>query len=210
MKITYVGHSCFLYENEDGGKIVFDPYKPGSGPGYADMDIAADEIVVSHGHADHSGDAYVDKAEPPYDGEFEIGVLKTYHDSKMGLIRGRNNISIVNIDGLRVVHMGDIGCELRQAELDILMHCDILMIPVGGYFTIGPRQAYEMVSKIDPKVVIPMHYRGEGFGYKEIGGKEDFLDLFADAARPVIRAGSEYAGPYDRKCVLSMEPLRIL
>ena len=88
MKITYVGHSCFLYENEDGGKIVFDPYKPGSVPGYADMDIAADEIVVSHGHADHSGDAYVDKAEPPYDGEFEIGVLKTYHDSKMGLIRG--------------------------------------------------------------------------------------------------------------------------
>lgn len=210
MKITYVGHSCFLIENEEGGKIVFDPYKPGSVPGYADIGIAADEIVISHGHGDHSGDLYVDKAEPAYDKEFQIGKIRTFHDDVRGADRGRNNISIVTIDGKRVVHMGDIGCDLTQGELDILMNCDVLMIPVGGYYTIGARQAFEMCNRINPKVIIPMHYRGRGFGYLEIGGKEPFLNYFAVTDRPVISAGSEISDLPEGKCVLSMEPLRIL
>lgn len=210
MKITYVGHSCFLVENEDGGKICFDPYKPGSVPGYSDIDIAADEVIISHGHDDHSGDIYVDKAIPEYEDEFVIGKIRTFHDDRMGLDRGRNNIGIVTMDGMRVVHMGDIGCDITLAQEDILKHCDVLMIPVGGYYTINARQAFEMCNKIDPAVIIPMHYRGPSFGYDVLDGKDKFLSLFAGGTRKVINCGSTIETLPREKCVLSMEPLRIL
>jgi L-ascorbate metabolism protein UlaG (beta-lactamase superfamily) len=125
-----------------------------------------------------------------------------------GILRGRNNINRFEIDGLKFVHMGDIGCDLTDTQLDEIKGCDVLMIPVGGFFTINARQAYEMINLIEPRAVIPMHYRGDSFGYAQIGRREDFAKLFEDSGRKMISAGSVLETLPGEKAVILMEPLR--
>ena len=209
MKITYIGHSCFVIENNAGGKIATDPYKPGSVPGYSAPDIEADEVLCSHGHDDHNDFEAVRSPEQPWGGDFEIRTFKTFHDDKMGRLRGRNNINMFTVDGLRFVHMGDIGCELQDTQIDELKGCDVLMIPVGGFYTINARQAYEMLIDLEPRAVIPMHYRGVNFGYGEIAGREEFVELIAkEGKREIITAGSIADSLPEGKTLILMEPLR--
>ena len=116
---------------------------------------------------------------------------------------------IINIDGKKFVHMGDIGCELSASQLDQIKGCDVLMIPVGGFYTINARQAFAMTKDIDPRVVIPMHYRGKTFGYKEIATREEFEQLvLAKGDRKVIRHTSVFEDNDDYKCMVLLEPLR--
>jgi len=208
MKITYIGHACFVVENAAGGKIATDPYAPGSVPGLADVDIEAHEVICSHGHADHNAFDAVRTPAEDWDGDFKILTIKTYHDNMKGILRGRNNITRFEVDGLKIVHMGDIGCDLTDTQLDEIKGCDVLMIPVGGFFTINARQAREMVNLIEPLAVIPMHYRGDTFGYAQIGRREDFEKLFEDSGREMISAGSVLETLPGKKAVILMEPLR--
>ena len=209
MKITYIGHSCFVVENNAGGKIATDPYAPGSVPGYADPDIEAHEAICSHGHADHNDYGAVGTPEEPWDGDFKIMTIKTYHDNMKGILRGRNNINRFEIDGMRFVHMGDIGCDLTDTQLDEIKGCDVLMIPVGGFFTINARQAFSMTNIIQPKAVIPMHYRGNSFGYKQISGREDFVKMVEEEGkREVVYAGTETDSIPAGLSLILMEPLR--
>ena len=105
--------------------------------------------------------------------------------------------------------MGDIGCELSASQLDQLRGCDVLLIPVGGFYTINARQAFAMTKDIDPRVVIPMHYRGKTFGYKEIATREEFEQLvLAKGDRKVIRHTSVFEDNDDYKCMVLLEPLR--
>jgi L-ascorbate metabolism protein UlaG (beta-lactamase superfamily) len=112
------------------------------------------------------------------------------------------------VDGLKFVHMGDIGCDLTDTQLDEIKGCDVLMIPVGGFFTINARQAYEMINLIEPRAVIPMHYRGDSFGYAQIGRREDFEKLFEDGDRKIVSAGSVAEKLPEGKSVILMDPLR--
>ena len=177
MKITYLGHSCFKFE-KDGFAMIIDPYKAGSVPGYAPLKENANQVLSSHKHADHFGLNEVKLAVTRADTPFMISFIETFHDDKNGALRGCNNVIIVDVDGLRLVHMGDIGCELSDEDIEKIKDCDVLMIPVGGYYTIDAKQAKEYVDKIAPKITIPMHYRGEGFGYDEIGTVDEFTKLF--------------------------------
>ena len=209
MKITYIGHSCFVVENNKGGKIVTDPYKPGSVPGYLPHDIEADEVICSHGHADHSDFDGVGTPEEHWDGDFKIKTIKTFHDDKMGLLRGRNNINMFTVDGLRFVHMGDIGCKLSYTQIDEIKGSDVLMIPVGGFYTINARHAFEMLIDLEPRAVIPMHYRGVNYGYPEIAGREEFVEYIAkEGKREIITAGSVVDSLPEGKTLILMEPLR--
>ena len=208
MKITYIGHSCFVVENNAGGKIATDPYKKGSVPGLAAPDIEADEVICSHGHSDHNAFDEVSAPAEPWGGDFKIFSIKTYHDNMKGILRGRNNISRFEVDGLKIVHMGDIGCDLTDTQLDEIKGCDVLMIPVGGFFTINARQAYEMINLIEPRAVIPMHYRGDSFGYVQIGRREDFEKLFEDGDREIVSAGSVAEKLPEGKSLILMDPLR--
>jgi len=209
MKLTYIGHACFVIENAAGGKLAIDPYKPGSVPGLSAPDIEADEVICSHGHADHSDFDAVRTPAEPWNGKFEIRTFKTFHDDKMGILRGRNNINMINIDGLKIVHMGDIGCRLQNTQIDELRECDVLMIPVGGFFTINARQAFEMLIDVDPRAVIPMHYRGVNFGYNEIAGREEFVEYVTNRGiRQIVTAGSEIESIPDGRSLILMEPLR--
>lgn len=209
MKITYIGHACFLIEDNAGHTLVTDPYRHGSVPGLADHDVTADEAVCSHGHGDHSDFEGVGAPEDVWDGRFDITTIHTFHDDVQGAARGRNNISIINIDGMKVVHMGDIGCELTESQLDQLRNCDVLMIPVGGFFTIGARQAFKMTKDINPRVVIPMHYRGKTYGYSEIATSEEFESLIVAAGdRRVIRHTSVLEVLPGDRCMAVLDPLR--
>lgn len=177
MKITYLGHSCFMLE-KDGFSLIIDPYKAGSVPGYAPVKETVNQALSSHKHGDHFGISEVKLATTRVDIPFDISFIETFHDDKNGALRGCNNVIIVKADELTVVHMGDIGCELTDEELDLIKGCDVLLIPVGGFYTIDAKQAKDYVEKIGPAITIPMHYRGNGFGYDEIGTVDAFTKLF--------------------------------
>ncbi len=212
MEITYVGHACFLIRSSSGLIICFDPYSDGSVPGLASIDVAAHKVFCSHSHGDHNAVGSVKTPDIPYDGpDPEVQVINTFHDDVKGAARGKNDITIVKIDGKTVVHMGDIGCDLTDEQTELIRGCDLLMIPVGGFFTIDCDKAFEMFSKIDPKTVIPMHFSGNGFGYDVISGRERFVELVeGEGDRKTVNGGSFVDSLPEGKNLLLMDPLRKL
>lgn len=175
MKLTWYGHACFLAETA-AGSVVFDPYAPGSVPGLTLPPLRADAVVCSHGHRDHAHAAGVTLSGRKPD--FTIRAIPSFHDDRSGTLRGENRIHVLEADGLRLVHMGDLGHMLSEEQLAAVGKPDVLLIPVGGHYTIGPAEAEKLVRALRPRLTIPMHYRGEGFGYDVIGPVEDFTHLF--------------------------------
>ena len=177
MKITWIGHSCFKVE-EAGYRIVFDPYDDGYVPGLGPVRETAEEVLCSHEHGDHNARKRV-KLTSGGMSPFTVTKIETYHDPQKGALRGRNTIHILSGAGKRIAHFGDLGCELPADQLAQLENLDIAMIPVGGYYTIDAAQAADLVRKINPAHVIPMHYRGDGnsFGFDVIGTVREFTDL---------------------------------
>ena len=212
MEITYIGHACFTVKFSTGLSVCFDPYAAGSVPGLANADAVADEVFCSHHHADHNAEGSVGKPENGYAGPApEVEIISSYHDEVKGAKRGTNNITKITSGNETVVHMGDIGCDLTEGQLAKIKGCDLLMIPVGGFYTIGCREAFELCSKIGPKAVIPMHFRGDTFGYDVISGREEFVELIRNSGeRKIINAGSVFNDLPDERSLLLMEPLRIL
>ncbi len=174
MKITWCGHACFLLESACGS-IVFDPYAPGKVPGWELPALRADTVVCSHGHADHNWAEGVAPTGGAFTGE--ILRIPSFHDDRGGALRGENTITLVEAEGLRAVHMGDIGCALTAEQIAALGRVDVLMIPVGGHYTVDAAQAREIARSLGAGIVIPMHYRGRGFGYAVTGTVEPFLKL---------------------------------
>ena len=123
--------------------------------------------------------AFGDKPVSGGKSPFTVTKIETYHDPQKGALRGRNTIHILSGAGKRIAHFGDLGCELPADQLAQLENLDIAMIPVGGYYTIDAAQAADLVRKINPAHVIPMHYRGDGnsFGFDVIGTVREFTDL---------------------------------
>lgn len=166
MLINWIGHSCFRIIPDNGKVIVTDPFE---GIGIEMKETYADILLISHGHGDHSAKGKVTGAykllEGP--GEYqETGVSITgfdsYHDNEQGRLRGHNTIFRIRADGLTVTHLGDLGCIPDEGLLRELRGTDVLLIPVGGNYTIGPAEALELISLLEPNIIIPMHYRTEG------------------------------------------------
>lgn len=174
MKINYLGHSCFAIE-EDGYRVVFDPYRNGSVPGCRDLDEEADLVICSHGHDDHSAAELIRRKSGAFC-PFELTTIHSFHDDHGGRLRGKNDITLVR-GKISAAHMGDIGCDLTDEQYALLKGVDVLMIPVGGFFTIDAAAAAKMADRIGARVTIPMHYRGKGFGYPVIGKVEKFTKL---------------------------------
>ena len=165
MTITYYGHSCFKITNQGGHvTIVTDPFdkKIGLKPPH----ISADIVTVSHFHYDHNNIKAI-KGEPfivDGPGEYEIKGIKikgisSFHDNNKGKEKGLNTIYVIEVDGIKVCHLGDLGQKhLFNSQIEELSQIDVLMIPVGGIYTINGKEAIEIINQIDPKIVIPMHY----------------------------------------------------
>ena len=174
MKIIWHGHSCFTVESS-AGTVVLDPYEDGSVPGYPPLHLTADRVLCSHEHRDH-GAKQVVRLTGNKD-SYLVETIDTFHDDARGSKRGSNRIHILSAEGLRIAHLGDLGCALTAEEQKMLQGLDAVMIPVGGFYTIDARQAAELAKKIAPAVTVPMHYRGDGFGYDVIAPVGDFLRL---------------------------------
>ncbi len=178
MKITWLGHSCYKVESK-GYAIVLDPYEDGSVPGCLPVRETADEVLCSHEHFDHNfrgGVVIRDHGPSPV----KVEVISTYHDDKKGELRGTDKIHIMDDGEVRVAHLGDLGCELEPEQLEKLKGLDAVLVPVGGYYTIDASQARKLVEKIDPKVTVPMHYRGDGFGFDVLGTVEEYTRFCDD------------------------------
>lgn len=176
MKLTWLGHSCFLVESQ-GYRIVFDPYEPDSVPGYLPISVEADQVLCSHEHRDHHGVNQVTLRQSAAASPFTIRTISTWHDDQQGALRGPNTIHILDDGNCRIAHLGDLGYELTPQQKEELKGLTAVLIPVGGYYTIDAAQAKALVDELCPQVVIPMHYRGEGFGYDVIGTLDQFTNL---------------------------------
>ena len=179
MKLEYFGHSCFRLTS-DGFSIVLDPYAPGSVPGLADLNVTANLVLCSHAHGDHS---YKEAVKVKYQevNPSRITQIKCYHDEVQGKKRGPNTIHIIDNENIRVAHFGDLGHELSDELLAELGHIDVALLPVGGHYTIDAEMASKIVTALNPKTVIPMHYRTSTTGYDEIATVKDFLAYYDDA-----------------------------
>lgn len=178
MRLIWNGHSCFTLVTAQG-TLVLDPYQDGSVPGLSPLRLTADRVLCSHEHRDHGAADLVALTGAPC--TVAVQTLSTFHDDTQGSQRGTDTIHILSAEGLRVAHLGDLGCTLTPEQIQALQGLDALLIPVGGYYTIDAAQAQALTEQLRPRVVVPMHYRGDGFGYDVIGRLEDFLALRTDA-----------------------------
>lgn len=169
MKLTFLGHACFLVTASDGTKIILDPYESGGfggAIGYGPVGEAADIVVVSHEHADHDHVKGVEGSPQVIRGAgakaakgIEFKGVATYHDASGGAERGRNTIWRFAVDGVRLCHLGDLGHPLDQQQIQEIGQVDVLMAPVGGHFTIDASTATAVAASLNPKVIVPMHYK---------------------------------------------------
>ena len=174
MKITWLGHSCFCVESE-GYRIVLDPYL--SVRGYAPLHVRANRVLCSHEHFDHNCREAVTLEEGVLS-PFTVETAATLHDNRGGTLRGQNTVHILRAEGRTVVHLGDLGHQLMQEQAAKLKGCDVLLIPVGGTYTIDAAGAKQVTEMLRPRVIVPMHYRRGELGFDNIGALDDFLCLF--------------------------------
>ncbi len=193
MTITWLGHSSFRLEESTGAVVVTDPYDA-KVVGYEMPKVKADIVTVSHSHNDHDALDRIEGEPIVLDsiGAFEIdGVhiasLRSYHDRKQGAKRGENRVFTIGMDGVDICHLGDIGEECQISFVEALGSVNVLLIPVGGNYTIDAEEAKNYVDLIMPDIVIPMHYKTRDSDM-DIDRLDDFLRLFDDEA--IVYAGS--------------------
>ena len=180
MKLTWHGHACCTVETTQG-TLVIDPYEDNYVPGLAPIRLSADQVVCTHQHRDHNAVQIVTLSgnAPTY----QLTDLETFHDQVQGAKRGKTLMFLLEADGMRLAHLGDIGCALTPEQAEQLKNLDVLLLPVGGFFTIGPKEAQELIQLLNPRIVVPMHYRSDTFGYEVLATVEDFLSLRNDVIR---------------------------
>jgi len=178
MEIKYLGHSSFLIKTKTA-KIVTDPFDPGM-VGIKFPKTEADIVTVSHQHKDHNQAKNVtgiNGGQPlliDMPGEFEkMGVrvfgFQSFHDKTGGGERGENILYKFESEGLSVLHCGDLGVVPEESFLETIGEVDILLVPVGGFYTIDPEEAFQLVKKVEPAIVIPMHYNSDKIDQKNFG-----------------------------------------
>lgn len=184
MDIYWYGQACFKLKGKTA-TVVFDPYDPNFTGLKVPKDLEADVILTTHSHQDHNNikavkplrEEVLTFSDP---GEYEIGGVVitgvlSYHDDSQGSEKGMNTIFHLLFDGLNIVHLGDLGqSKLTEAQVQQISQTDILLIPVGGNYTIDGKQATEIIGQLEPKIIIPMHYKIDGLKF-DLEGVDKFL-----------------------------------
>ena len=214
MKIKWYGHAAFLITTDKGVKIIIDPYEPGAFGGqlsYGQIKDQADIVLTTHDHADHNytkelpgTPQFVKGSGSKTVKEISIKGIPTYHDPSKGSERGANTLFTLSVDGMKICHLGDLGHILGEKELAEIGPVDVLMIPVGGFFTIDPKEATRVAEQIKPKVVIPMHFKTEKCGFP-IAPVEDFLKGKTNTKQPKTSEAS-----FDKKTLPQKTEILVL
>ncbi len=170
MNIKWYAHSCFLLTLKNGMRILFDPFD--AHVGYTLPEISTDILLVSHAHSDHNYTSTVTGDYKLIDGagDFEcagvkITAIAQFHDKSAGKERGSVLTFKIYAEGITLLHMGDIGHVPDDDYFEKLGNVDILLVPVGGIYTIDPKEALEICKKIEPNIIVPMHYKTPGLTY---------------------------------------------
>lgn len=171
MKIKYHGHACFSVTS-DNYTVVIDPYK--GVEGFKDIDLVANEVICSHSHQDHcyTDGVKINKTNSPFINE----KISVFHDNEKGNKRGLNDINILKAENKVVVHLGDLGHLLDDGIVSKIKNCDVLMIPVGGFFTIGNEESLQIIEAVNPKFIIPMHYKDNDKGLGVLATVDEFIN----------------------------------
>ncbi len=198
MKVKWLGHSAFVITSDTGIKIITDPYTTDDRLSYGEIKESADIVTVSHDHSDHNNVSAVRGNPEIVRGTTEIKGIKfrgipTYHDEAKGQQRGNNTIFCFELDGVKVCHLGDLGHPLNERQAAELGEVDILLVPVGGFYTIDATAASQVCERLKPRVIIPMHYRNNKCAFPVSGvdeflqGKKDIIRL--DASEVEFKSG---------------------
>jgi len=189
MKIKWLGQAAFLITSDAGIRILTDPYAPNERLTYDEIKESADVVTVSHEHGDHNNVAAVQGNPEVVRGTAKVkGIefkgVSTYHDDAEGKSRGNNIIHCFEVDGVKVCHLGDLGHPLNDKQVAEMGKVDILLIPVGGNYTIDAKVATEVSGKLAPKVIMPMHYSNERCPNFPVAGVDEFLQGKEGVSRP--------------------------
>ncbi len=192
MEVQYLGHSSFRLKGKEG-VVVTDPYS--RSVGFAFPAAKADVVTVSHQHEDHNNVLAVKPMKEKVfrienAGEYDVGGVTVYgfslwHDEEEGAQRGRNIAYSIFIDDVHILHLGDLGHPLTEKQLEDFSNVDILLCPVGGEYTIDPQQAVDTIIAIEPRIVIPMHYRTSEHDEKTFGNLATLEEFLSKASKTV-------------------------
>lgn len=187
MEITYLGHSAFEIKGQKT-TLVTDPFTQ-EGVGFPFPSLSANIVLSSHAHGDHNNVSAVKDAglTITMPGEYEFQEVRitgfpTFHDKKNGEERGKNTMYKIEIDGISILHAGDLGHTLSDELKDDIGTVHILLVPCGGHYTIGPEEAVKTVRDLEPSIVIPMHYQQKGLdpvAFADLVGVEEFTSKLA-------------------------------
>ena len=181
MKIKWLGLASFLITSDSGTRIITDPYETGGDLSYREIRESADIVTVSHDHFDHNNVAAI-RGNPQIFrkvGKADIEGIRfrgiaSFHDNVGGKERGKNTISRFEVDGVKVCHLGDLGHQLSDEQISEIGPVDVLLVPVGGIFTIDAKIATKLCDRLKPKIIIPMHFM-DGKCHFPIAGVDEFL-----------------------------------
>lgn len=187
MEITWLGHSSFLIKDSKGRTLLTDPFD--ESVGYKVFNDHADVVTISHHHFDHDyiekitgNPAVLDKVGFFNVCDIDIKGIPSYHDNVQGAKRGENVIYVFKMDDYRIGHLGDLGHVLSLKDRDEIGDLDILLIPVGGNYTIDGKEATAVCKLLNPKLVIPMHFKTSAVTFP-IDGAEEFLTHMQNGER---------------------------
>ena len=191
MEIKYLSHSSFLIKTKDA-KVVMDPFDP-KVVGLKFSKQEADVVTISHEHKDHSHTELIEGTPLilTWPGQFEkkgvrLWGITSYHDKVGGKERGENVMYKIESEGVSILHCGDLGATLTDAQIDEIGDVDVLMIPVGGKYTITADEAISLIKKIEPRIVIPMHYGRPDMTIEGLAPLSEFLKkMGAESTEPL-------------------------
>lgn len=200
--MRWLGHACFYFASPDGVRVLTDPFDP-EVP-YPKVSVECDVVTMSHEHGDHSseegllGSPKILRGLDPKSnevrkisetvGDVRFRTVASFHDGESGKKRGKNAIFIADFAGLKVVHLGDLGHCLSQNQVKEIGPCDILLVPVGGYYTIDGKTAAMVAGLLSPRITVPMHFKTEALASWPISDAGEFLatrDLVRNVGREV-------------------------
>lgn len=178
MEIQWHGHACFSISHK-GYTVVIDPYNSRFTTGYPELKLKADKLLISHEHYGHNyREGVTLSGRPESDCPFKITVMETWHDSVCGIMRGTSLIHILEADGLKVAHMGDIGTRLNGGEISRLFGADAIMVTAGSCTGLPSQEIWRMTDELYPKAIIPMHYRDGQRGTRRLETVQNLAEWF--------------------------------
>jgi len=206
MQIEWKGHSCFLLHSDDGKTVLTDPFD--DQVGLPLPNVVVDVVTVSHQHGDHNATSMLpgtpivvaDTGWHVVAG-IKIRGIAAYHDAEQGAKRGNNTIFVITLDEINICHLGDLGHLLTPQQVADIGKVDVLLVPVGGYYTIDAKQATEIVQQLNPAVIVPMHYKlDERLAYP-IAAVDEFLSYYPQANKQEILNVTKMSLPKDVQMV---------